>query len=446
MNTAKLFFLWCSGAVIAVGQQWPGAPLRTALVIGNTAYSPQYASLPNSTKDATDVTRRLTKIGFETQTLLDARADDFEQALSSFARRITASTELALVYYSGHGFQVQGDNYLVPVSFTAQSLQDAQAHAYPLSRILERLGHARVLIVILDACRDNPFRFRSFGLGRGLSAVTTPRGVVIVYATQPGKTASDGEPGTNGTFTGAFLRALDQRTDWSLQEMLQWVTEEVYHRSGGMQLPWFSSGVLGSVYLAGGPVTGGRTVASSTPPAALAAQPAPEVGERRPVTPAAPLDPAGLARSASRPAPTVPAAPGRAETTSTESLPGSLPTAGPRPPAGAPRVNPPPAPPVFSGSAVPPTSATPTQIGYLEQFQRSVARARAGDLQGAEQDIKSVLRIVPRSATAQLQLAAVLALQGRVREAEDLCQVVLKSDGADKTALLVRDFIAAQRK
>ena len=162
--------------------------------------------------------------------------------------------DVALLYYSGHGLQIDGENYLIPTDFSAASESEAKYAAYSASRAVQQIAdrNTKLNIVILDACRDNPFRFSARSLRRGWAPMDTGRGTYIAFATGPGSTASDGPAGTNGLFTRHLLNAL-RISGLGLDDVFARVREAVYADSGAQQLPWSASSVIGEfVFTKGG--------------------------------------------------------------------------------------------------------------------------------------------------------------------------------------------------
>jgi uncharacterized caspase-like protein len=219
---------------------------RHALVIGNAAY-PKWP-LKNPVNDARAMASTLSAAGFSTYTATDLSLRNLEQAVSRLVAKVQQG-DLVLFYYAGHGVQIDGDNYLVPIDFDAKDEADAKYSAYSASRVQERLERAgaRVVILVLDACRNNPFQ-ATRSIGSGLAAMGTGKGSFIAFATAPGKTADDNPRGANGLFTSHLVEALTQ-PGLTLDQVFNRVRERVYHDSQGRQVPWSVSSVIGDVYL-----------------------------------------------------------------------------------------------------------------------------------------------------------------------------------------------------
>jgi formylglycine-generating enzyme required for sulfatase activity len=210
---------------------------QVALVIGNAVYSNR--PLANSVRDAQAVARRLRELNFDVALTTDAGRKAMGLAIDQFVNKL-GTGDVAFFYYSGHGVQVEGENYLIPTDYQGQSETDVRYDAHPAGRIQERMERtgAQLNILVLDACRDNPYHSGSRGLG-GLAAMTAGRGTYIVFATSPGRTASD-----SGLFARSLVQALSVR-GLGLNDVFDMVRERVDAASGGKQLPWTLSSVVG---------------------------------------------------------------------------------------------------------------------------------------------------------------------------------------------------------
>jgi uncharacterized caspase-like protein len=172
---------------------------QVALVIGNSAYANQ--PLRNPANDARAITARLKTLNYDVVSVFDANRRDMNRAIEQFVGRL-GTGDVALFFYAGHGVQVDGENYLLPVDFDGQDEIDVRSDALPAGKIQDRMekSGAQLNIVILDACRNNPYRGANRAGTRGLAAMAAGRGTFIAFATAPGRTASDGS-GQNGLFT-----------------------------------------------------------------------------------------------------------------------------------------------------------------------------------------------------------------------------------------------------
>ena len=212
---------WRRRAALAVGLAAlaPGAAPtvasadRVALVIGNAAYE-RASELPNPVNDATAMRDALTRLGFDVVFRRDADEDAMEDALGAF-EEVRAGAELALVFYAGHGMEMNGANYLVPVDARLSSAAAVGRETIALDDMLNAVAEARTRIVVLDACRNNPFARSMRGAVRanvrsgGLAAVAAGAGALIAYAAAAGDVADDGE-GRHSPFTEALLAQIEQ--------------------------------------------------------------------------------------------------------------------------------------------------------------------------------------------------------------------------------------------
>lgn len=215
---------------------------RIALVIGNANY--EVGKLGTPLNDATDMNAALKELGFEVILLKDATQQQMDEAIDRFARQMTPGS-VGLFYYAGHGIQIDGENYLIPVNNGLIKVEaDVRYKSVPLGQILGRMAEAEnaVNIVILDACRDNPFRGFKRSLSRGLTAVQTATGSLIAFATAPGKVADDGN-GRNGLFTSFLLKYIREPLD--VDAMLRKVRADVAKTTKNYQVPWNSSSLIG---------------------------------------------------------------------------------------------------------------------------------------------------------------------------------------------------------
>lgn len=236
---------------------------KLALVVGNGAY-PKWP-LRNPANDARAVAQALTSVGFSTTSAIDVTLQNLDRTISAFVAKVKQGDTVAF-YYAGHGIQLEGENYLVPIDFDAKDEADAKYAAYAASRVQERIekAGARVTLVVLDACRNNPFAATRSTSG-GLAAMGTGKGTLIAFATAPGKTADDNPTGNNGLFTTHFITAL-QQPGLTIDQVFNRVRERVYNASGGKQVPWTVSSVIGEVYLRPGTAPSPPVIEAVAPP------------------------------------------------------------------------------------------------------------------------------------------------------------------------------------
>ena len=278
---------------------WPVLALsepRTALVVGNASYADN--PLRNPVNDARDMADTLWGLGFEViqQENLDKRGLD--QAVSDFAQMLQRRGGVGLFYYSGHGAQVQGQNYLIPVNATINSEADIEYEAVNAGRVLRNMEQAgnSLNIVVLDACRNNPYRsgFKSEG-SKGLARMDAPTGSIIAYATAPGTVAADGA-GRNSPYTAQLLRAI-REPGLGIEQLFKKVRIEVIQATDKQQVPWESSSLTQDFFFVppAAEVAASKPSPESPPPAALlqSSQPAaPELSPAlAPVAPPRPVEP-----------------------------------------------------------------------------------------------------------------------------------------------------------
>lgn len=249
------------------------AEKRVALVIGNSAYQ-HTAELFNPKNDAADMAEALRRLGFE---VLDGRDLDkrgMERLIRQFGLKL-AGSDLALFFYAGHGVQVAGQNYLLPVDARLASEGDADFETIGLGLVLKQMEReAKTSIVLLDACRDNPLArnlarrmgTRSAQIGTGLAKVEAGVGTLIGYSTQPGNVALDGA-GRNSPYAEALLRHIES-PDRDVSGVLIAVRNDVLTATSGKQVPWEHTSLTGQVYLkrdASGASPGASAPAARTP-------------------------------------------------------------------------------------------------------------------------------------------------------------------------------------
>jgi Flp pilus assembly protein TadD len=234
----------------------PVRDLRIALVIGNSAYE-NVAALPNPERDANLVADALKRSGFETVTLLtNLRKDALVSALRDFAAR-AETADWAVVYYAGHGMEVGGINYLIPTDAKITADRDIGFEAVSLGQVLNAAERAKKLrLVILDACRDNPFANQmkrtltvvSRSVSRGLAAVEPEAGTLVVYAAKDGETALDGD-GINSPFASAFVKNLPT-PGLEVRRLFDFVRDDVMEVTGRKQKPFSYGSISGSFCIA----------------------------------------------------------------------------------------------------------------------------------------------------------------------------------------------------
>ena len=219
---------------------------RVALVVGNAAY-PGDSALRNPVNDARAMAKVLEQAGFEVILAENTTRRALTEAFRRFIGQVVPGG-VGLFYYAGHGMQVRGANYLVPIDAALSSDFDLRYETLDVNDVLTRLDESRVRLslIILDACRDNPFARRFRSNSGGLAALDAPRGAFIAYATAPGQTAADGE-GSNGLFTTELLKTI-ATPGLTLEEVFKRTSNAVAQRSADRQLPWVASSFRGEFY------------------------------------------------------------------------------------------------------------------------------------------------------------------------------------------------------
>jgi uncharacterized caspase-like protein len=216
---------------------------RLALVIGNTKYPD--SPLRNPANDATDMAALLRQLGFTVRLLLDADQRTIERAIQDFTSHVPRGS-VGLFYFSGHGVQIDGLNYLIPIGGVFHEPSDVKYRAVSADWVLARMDDAGVdvKVLILDACRDNPFgRSWTRTLSRGLATMDTPKGSLVAYATSPGRTAWDGA-NRNSPYTAQLLRQIPV-PGRPVELMFKAVRVGVQRETNGQQTPWEASSLTG---------------------------------------------------------------------------------------------------------------------------------------------------------------------------------------------------------
>lgn len=226
---------------------------RLALVVGCSKYE-YVTELENSGNDARDISQKLEKLNFKVIKLDDPSQRDLRRKIDEFGRELK-DYRMGLFYYAGHGVQVNGHNYLIPVDVDLKSEEEVEYDCVRADRVLMQMegNGGEVNVLILDACRNNPFaKSWSRALERkGLAPMNPTPGSIIAFSTSPEKTASDGSEG-NGLYTHALLQEID-RSNTSILQMFQNTRRTVLQKSNGEQRPWEVTSLTSDLYLIGGP-------------------------------------------------------------------------------------------------------------------------------------------------------------------------------------------------
>lgn len=220
--------------------------IKKALCIGNAAYPEE--ALANPVNDARDISTKLSALGFTYNVLHDAKIASMQHALKAFDEELD-DAEVGLFFFAGHGMQIDGDNYLTAVDTDFEKEIDAKYSSLPLNKVIEVLekGTNATSIIILDACRNNPYERRWRGVGsRGLAPVYAPKGTIIAYATSPGQVASDGL-GDNGVFTASLLKHIASQ-NITIEDLFKRVRNTLSAVTSGKQISWEHTSLMGDFF------------------------------------------------------------------------------------------------------------------------------------------------------------------------------------------------------
>lgn len=263
--------LFCLGGEV-LGEN-PKQLKGVALVIGQSKYE-HLTPLANPANDAQSIAKLLGEQGFNVTAITDRDARKLRRDLENFAADAEGA-DVAAVYYSGHGIEAGGENWLVPIDADVASLATAEKSLVPLSTLLDQLRiHVPLTLLFLDACRSNPFPpgaalnkdgtlapLTTAGLGRGKGFVevsagetTEGLGAVVAFAAEPGQIALDGPPDGNSPYAAAILRHLQASSGAEFGTVMRMVTEEVYLKTQGQQRPWVNETLTRLLYFGGKPV------------------------------------------------------------------------------------------------------------------------------------------------------------------------------------------------
>lgn len=221
---------------------------RTALVIGNGSYTD--SPLRNPVNDAADMAQALRSLGFEVLSYTNLDQNGMKKAIRDFGAKLRTKGGVGLFYYAGHGVQVKGVNYLIPVSANVATEEEVEYESVEVGLVLAQMESAKnkMNIVILDACRNNPFARSYRSADKGLASIDAPSGTLIAYSTAPGSVASDGA-GRNGIYTQELLKQLPTM-NLTIEDVFKRVRASVQQLTGGKQTPWESSSLVNDFYFA----------------------------------------------------------------------------------------------------------------------------------------------------------------------------------------------------
>jgi Caspase domain/Putative peptidoglycan binding domain len=246
------------------------ADKRVAFVVGNGAYK-NVAQLPNPPIDAKAMAATLRNVGFDVVEGTNLTRDTMTERLLEFGKKAQGA-DVAVFFYAGHGIAISGTNYLLPVDADIKSEMDVKlGAAINIDLTLDQtMSDAKVKLVFLDACRDNPFAAkiksnstRSVSVGSGLAEMKSGEGTLIAFATGPGQTALDGQEGTNSPFTRALIAHITT-PGVEIQQAMTEVRAQVNEETNKGQLPWGHTNLIGSVYL--NPAAPPAATAAGSPP------------------------------------------------------------------------------------------------------------------------------------------------------------------------------------
>jgi len=215
---------------------------KVALVIGNSSYK-HFAKLKNAKNDAYDMKEILKKLGFEVLYVENGTLREMKKSTRAFSKKLSHGG-VGMFYYAGHGIEVEGKNYLIPINANIPDKNEVEYETLAADMVIDKMedSNNRLNIVVLDACRNDPF---SRG-GGGLAQINSAKGMYISYATAPGEVASDGS-GRNGLFTKHLIKNINQPNQ-TLNEVFKQTRMAVYKESKERQLPWSNSSVIGDFY------------------------------------------------------------------------------------------------------------------------------------------------------------------------------------------------------
>lgn len=266
---ARITVALCILTLTCAGHAYEEALPRYALIVGNADY--ELAPLTNPVNDARDMAAKLEKLRYRVTLALNQNPEQLRETVADFYFSIEEENAVSLFYYAGHAVQLENSNFLIPVGKNFSSVSDIQKQAYPLNELLRELrdAYSEQNIIILDACRNNPFEYNrseessrglkrvphngdgtASGLGnlnRGLAPMEAPPGTLVAYATEPGNVAADGA-GRNGTYTRALLKHIDKAE--TAEALFKKVRREVLRSTDKAQIPWEHSSLLETFYFA----------------------------------------------------------------------------------------------------------------------------------------------------------------------------------------------------
>jgi len=223
-----------------------------ALIVGNANYRLAQHRLVNAVNDAKDVSAKLLRLGFVVKTLTDCTVEEFDKEIHAFGNRLK-NFDVGLFYFSGHGIQIEGKNYLTSIDTNFTDEYSVKHRTIPLDEIITRMEKAgpKIKILILDACRDNPLPSMRTIANPGLAPVYAPKGTMIAYSTSPGEKAMDYGSGRNSIYTGSFLRHIEDE-GVAIEDFFKRVRTSVFDLSKEKQTSWEHTSLIGDFYFNNG--------------------------------------------------------------------------------------------------------------------------------------------------------------------------------------------------
>lgn len=224
---------------------------RLALVVGNAGYQ-NGGTLKNPINDARAIASTLQNLGFEVLKYENVTQPQMKQAINAFGQKLRGY-DVGMFYYAGHGIQSKGVNYMIPIEAQLENEEQVEFDCVAADRVLAFMETAstKVNIIIMDACRNNPFErsWHRSANGNGLAMMNAPSGSLIAYATAPGRVASDGDE-SNGLYTSALLKYM-RNANLTIEQVFKQVRNEVNEKSGGAQIPWETTSLTGEDFYLG---------------------------------------------------------------------------------------------------------------------------------------------------------------------------------------------------
>lgn len=224
-----------------------------ALIIGNAKYNLEKDKLVNAVNDAEDFGKKLLNLGFIVNVVTDCNKENFDREIREFGKELK-KFDVGLFYFSGHGLQIEGKNYLTSIDTSFADDVSAKHTSFPLDEIIDYMQKANpiIKILILDACRDNPLpnQYRSVQ-EQGLAPIHAPKGTIIAFSTSPGERALDYGFGRNSIYTGSLLNHIDD-TNIQIEDFFKRVRTSVFNLSNGKQTSWEHTSLIGDFYFNSG--------------------------------------------------------------------------------------------------------------------------------------------------------------------------------------------------